>query len=132
MLLVATYVARSAIHGLGLFAAARIAAGTKMWAFQPGLDAFVPDALYRTLPEFQQSFLQHYGFRAPQWPGGWVVGFDHSRYINHSASPNTDNATEFAFAARDIEPDEEITCDYEVIHPVETWSATVDHSPRLA
>ena len=131
MLLVATYVGRSPIHGLGLFAAERIQRGTKMWAFQPGLDAFVSDALYATLPAFQKSYLEHYGFRSPIWPGGVVIGFDNSRYINHSAEPNTDNETEFAFAARDIEKDEEITCDYEVIHPVGTWSATVDHSPRL-
>ena len=131
MLLVPTYVAPSRIHGLGLFAAERIPARTKMWAFQPGLDAFIPDELYQRLPEFQKSFLDHYGFRSPIWPGGVVIGFDHSRYINHSATPNTDNETEFAFAARDIEKDEEITCDYEVIHPVGTWSAAVDHSPRL-
>jgi len=131
MLLVPTYVARSPIHGLGLFASERIAAGTKMWAFQPGLDAFVSDEVFAGLPDFQRSFLEHYAFRSPIWPGGWVIGFDHSRYINHSAEPNTDNESEFAFASRDIQKDEEITCDYEEIHPVGTWSATVDHSPRL-
>jgi SET domain-containing protein len=112
MMLVPTFVAASPIHGLGLFAAERIAAGTKIWAFQEGIDVVIPDAALARLPRAARDFITWYGFRSEFWPGGLVLGFDHSRFINHSDEPNTDNGTEFAFALRDIAKGEEITADY--------------------
>ncbi len=112
MMLVRTYVAPSAIGGLGVFAAERIAAGTRIWAFQDGLDVIVPDDAYERLPQVAREFLDVYVFKSPFFPGGCVLSFDNSRYINHSATPNTDNRSEFTYARRDIAQDEEITCDY--------------------
>ena len=38
MLLVRTYLDRSAIHGIGLFAAERIPKGTVLWRLEPSID----------------------------------------------------------------------------------------------
>ena len=119
MLLVPTYIGSSAIHGIGTFAAAPIAVGAKIWEFQPGLDLVVPDDLLTRLPAQAGEFIRTYSFRSSYWPGGWVLCFDHSRFINHSATPNTDNRSEFTFATRDIAAGEEITCDYGEFGPDE-------------
>ncbi len=119
MLLVPTYIGPSPIHGTGTFAAAPIPTGTKIWQFQPDLDLVVSDEFLIRLPAVAQEFVRTYSFRSPYWPGGWVLCFDHSRFINHSAAPNTDNRSEFTFATSDIAAGEEITCDYREFGPDE-------------
>ena len=44
MFRVPTYVSRSSIHGLGVFAAARIARGTTIWEFDPAADWALTEA----------------------------------------------------------------------------------------
>jgi uncharacterized protein len=117
MLIVPTYIGPSPIHGTGTFAAAPIAAGATMWVFQPELDLIVPDGLVAQLPAPAQEFVRTYAFRSDYWPGGFVLCFDHSRFINHSATPNTDNRSEITVARRDIAAGEEITCDYGELDP---------------
>ncbi|MFN4310501.1 MAG: SET domain-containing protein [Ferrovibrio sp.] len=112
MLLVPTYAAASAIQGVGLFAAAPIAKGTLIWRFEPDFDRIIPEAEFARLPEVARAFVERYGYVTPQIPGGWVVSLDNTRFINHSTTPNTDNATPATYAARDIAQGEEITCDY--------------------
>lgn len=112
MLLVPTYAAASRIEGVGLFAAAPIAKGSLIWRFEPGFDRIIPQDEFEKLPEVARAFVDRYGYVTPQIPGGWVVSLDNTRFINHSATPNTDNTTPMTYAARDIAKDEEITCDY--------------------
>jgi SET domain-containing protein len=112
MLLVPTYAAASSIQGVGLFAAAPIARGTLIWRFEPVFDRIIPQADFDTLPPVARAFVERYGYVTPQIPGGWVVSLDNTRFINHSAAPNTDNTSPVTYAARDIAQDEEITCDY--------------------
>ncbi len=131
MLLVPTHLGPSSIHGIGAFASAAIPAGTKIWEFQPGLDLIVPDALVDRLPASARDFVRIYAFRSSYWPGGFVLCFDHSRFINHSATPNTDNRTEFTYAVRDIAAGEEITCDYGELDP-EDATAGMDRAPTGA
>lgn len=112
MLLVPTYLAPSAIHGTGVFAAAPIPRGTVMWRFQDGLDIAFADAQIQALPEAARAFLETYCFRSAFHGDRLVLNFDHARFINHSDKPNTDNASEVAIARVDIARGEEITCDY--------------------
>jgi len=112
MLLVPTYAAASAIQGIGLFAAVPIAKGTMIWRFEAAFDRIISEAEFDKLPEVARSFVDRYGYITPQIPGGWVVSLDNTRFINHSATPNTDNTAPITYAARDIAKDEEITCDY--------------------
>lgn len=112
MLLVPTYAAASPIQGVGLFAAAPIARGSLIWRFEPDFDRIIAAEDFARLPEVARAFVERYGYLTPQIPGGWVVSLDNTRFINHSAAPNTDNTTPVTYAARDIAEGEEITCDY--------------------
>ncbi len=112
MLLVATYVAPSAIEGLGLFAAEPIAAGAMIWRFDPLLDLILPDAHLASYPPATQGFLMKYGYRQRGTAGYRVLDGDNGRFMNHSAQANTDNSGESSYATRDIAAGKEITCDY--------------------
>lgn len=112
MLLIPTYTGPSKIHGIGVFAAAPVAKGALIWRFAPAFDRIISEADFAALPEPAQAFVRRYGYISSQIPGGWVVTLDNTRYINHSATPNTDNTTPDTFARHDIAAGEELTCDY--------------------
>jgi uncharacterized protein len=63
MLLVKTYVDRSAIHGLGVFAAEFIRKGTKIWRFVEGFDRAYSPKEFARLPKAARDFLKDYGYR---------------------------------------------------------------------
>jgi hypothetical protein len=112
MLLVPTYLAPSSIHGFGVFATANIPRGTIMWRFQEGLDLALDDAFIAGLPEEARNVLLTYCYRSSFLGNRLVLNFDNARYINHSDTANTENATELAIARVDIAAGAEITCDY--------------------
>src|SRR4051812_20328962 len=112
MMLVPTYVAASAIHGLGLFAAQPIAAGTVVWRFAPGLDQIIAPERVGELPAHAREFLERYAFESAFFPGGLLLSFDDTRFINHDDDPNIDNSGIESVARRDIASGEELTCDY--------------------
>ena len=112
MLLVRTYVAASPIQGVGLFAAEAIPKGALMWRFDPVIDIIVPQDKVAKLPPPMREFFDRYGYISPYFQGGYVIGLDNCRFINHSETPNTDNNSEFAHALRDIAAGEEITANY--------------------
>lgn len=112
MLLVPTYVAPSAIEGLGLFAAAPIAKGTTVWRFDPLLDLVFPEGLLAGYPPGTQAFLRKYGYLQKGTQGYRILDGDNGRFMNHSDRANTDNTGETSFATRDIAAGEEITCNY--------------------
>ena len=116
MLLIPTRLAQSPIHGLGVFAAAPIGAGTPVWRFEPGLDMeFAPD-IAETLPKHVRDFFARYGYLDRNL-NRLILCFDDARFVNHSATPNI--ATDYArdthgldVALRDIAAGEELTMDY--------------------
>lgn len=128
MLLVRTYVAQSAIEGVGVFAAEPIARGTPVWRLEPTLDRLIPIETYRSAPPVLKEFLDRYAYPSADRPGHIVYDFDNGRFMNHSATPNTDfSAPVGGVASRDIAAGEEMTCDYgefygafELLPPAET------------
>jgi SET domain-containing protein len=113
MLLVRTYVAQSAIEGVGVFAAEPIARGTPIWRLEPEFDRLIPLARYRSAPPFLKEFIDRYAYPSPDHPGHLVFEFDNGRFMNHSDTPNTDfSATAGGVALRNIAPGEELTCNY--------------------
>lgn len=117
MLLVKTRAQASAIEGVGLFAAEPIAKGTIVWRFESGIDLVVPEERVTGLPEAAQAFFRRYAFPCPFFPGGLLLGFDNTRFVNHSAAPNLDNRGPETIALRDIAAGEELTTDYEELEP---------------
>lgn len=111
MLLVDTYVGPSRIHGLGLFAAQDIPAGTVLWRFIPPFDVLFGDRDLEALPEFTRDTVMKYSyFDAVR--AAYVLCGDDARFMNHSDLPNTREELEQTVAVQDIAAGEEITCDY--------------------
>ena len=116
MLLVPVRADRSPIHGLGLFAAAPIAAGTAIWRRVPGFDRDFAEAEVAALPEPARRHLHHYGWRDAA-RRVWVLDGDLAIFMNHSNAPNTGapgitGPAAETIALRDIAMNEELTCDY--------------------
>lgn len=117
MILVKTKIAPSKIHGIGLFADQFIPKGTIIWKFQyPDLKLDKREIKKISEPAKQQFLNYSYVSSASN---KYIFMFDDSRFFNHSNNPNClDSASPngdiegITVAARDIEPGEELTCDY--------------------
>jgi SET domain-containing protein len=109
MLLVKTYLDKSAIHGIGVFAGERIAKGTKIWRFVEGFDHFYSPKQFAKLPRPAREFIKHHGYRVD---GEILFTADNDRHMNHSDAPNTYLHNGYVIARRNIRKGEEITNDY--------------------
>ena len=115
MLLVKTYLDRSRIHGIGLFAAERIPKGTVLWRRSPEIDLFLDPAELERLAPAARAQIEKYTY-LDQVVGKLVLCGDDARFFNHADDPNchdfpdADGGT--TVAARDIEEGEELTSDY--------------------
>ncbi|HWE79703.1 MAG TPA: SET domain-containing protein [Pseudolabrys sp.] len=114
MLLVKTYLDRSPIHGLGVYAAERIRKGTKIWRFVEGFDRCYTPKQFARLPKEARDFLKSYAYRVD---GEILFTVDNDHYINHSDEPNTYLHNGYAIAKADIPKGREITNDYREFDP---------------
>lgn len=129
MLLVPTYVAASAIEGVGVFAAEFIPAGTQIWRFDETLDRLIPVAMLTDHSPTMSDFLGRYSYPSPENPGFMVVEADNGRFMNHSLTPNADFTGHRGVALVDIAPGEEITCNYADFDPRFAAAPTFDDMP---
>jgi SET domain-containing protein len=114
MLLVKTRIGPSRIHGVGCFAEERIRAGQPVWVFDKRIDSRLRITELPSFPKPIQDLLKKYGYEE-MYEGHHtlVLCADHARHMNHSDDPNVlDDGSQYDIAARDIEPGEELTCDY--------------------
>ena len=109
MLLVKTYLDKSAIHGLGVFAGQFIRKDTKIWRFVEGFDRFYSPKEFVRLPKPARDFIKFHGYRVD---GEILLTVDHDRHMNHADEPNTYLKSGYAIARRNIRKGEEITNDY--------------------
>lgn len=113
MLIVSTYIAPSAIEGVGVFAAEAISKGQIISRFDAGFDRLIPRDEYENAPPYLKTLLDRYAFPHPDNLDLIVYEVDNSRFMNHSLAPNTDFSNFAAgIALRDIAAGEELTCDY--------------------
>ena len=121
MLLIPNYVGPSAIEGVGVFAAERIAKGTIIWTLDDRFDQVLSPAEIAALGEQQRQFVERYGYSHTLRPDLTVLELDNGRFMNHADDPNTEdvgyddglvNGEGITVAARDIQPGEEIFSDY--------------------
>lgn len=118
MLIVPIEVRQSAIHGLGVFAAAFIAKGTVIWQFDPGVDRHLDAAWLAKQPEHVRRFVHSYAVVSMDQKSYTLTG-DQTLFINHSLQGNMGpnpaiqaNGEEVVVALRDIQPGEELTINY--------------------
>lgn len=130
MLLIPTYLAPSAVHGVGVFAAEDIPQGTLLWQFVPGLDLVIPAEMLASYPAEARKYVEEYGYEDQYRPGAVVLSGDNARFINHSHTPNTYSEKDEAFALRDIAKGEEITCNYLELNPAYSSLPYVGEAPE--
>lgn len=109
MLLVKTYLGKSAIHGLGVFAGEFIRKGTKIWRFVEGFDRAYSPKQFARLPKQAKDFIRFHGYRVD---GEIILTGDHDCHMNHSEDANTYLHNGYAVARRDIAKGTEVTNDY--------------------
>ena len=114
MLLVKTYLGKSKIHGMGVFAGERIAKHQKIWRFVEGFDRCFTPKQFAKLPKPARDYLKDYAYRVD---GEILFTVDNDHYINHSESPNTYLRAGYTIARVNIPRGAEITNDYREFDP---------------
>jgi hypothetical protein len=109
MLLVKTYLDKSKIHGLGVFAGEFIRNDTKIWRFVIGFDQYYSRQKFRKLPKEARDYIKMHGY---EWDGEILFSADYDAHMNHSDKPNTYLKNGYVLARRNIRKGEEITNNY--------------------
>jgi SET domain-containing protein len=115
--LIKNYLAKSKIHGLGLFADENIKKGRIIWKFNPFIDILIPKKAMNQLPRVAQEFIMEYGWLS-KISENYLICSDNDRFINHSSNPNLNIIVDekepevMSIANRDISKGEEITVNY--------------------
>jgi len=113
MLVISTYVERSEIGGLGLFAGQDIKEGDIIWFLDPSVDQIFDKE------EFEHMLSVLYNdnnekFRKWSYKRGdtYVLCADNTKFANHSETPNCKAERLYDVALRDIVKGEELTYNY--------------------
>lgn len=117
MLTVKTYLDKSEIAGIGLFAGEFIRKGKQVYKHTGRFTIMVDESEVDQFPrETYDAFVLHAykGTGDCRLKEGFYYNIDDSKYMNHSATPNLiwNSFLEIYIATVDIEPGTELTCDY--------------------
>jgi uncharacterized protein len=113
MLLIDTYLDKSPIQGMGVFAKNAISKGTVIWRLDERFDRLIEVEVYENTTGPLRSYLDRYCYPRRSDPRFIVFEADDARYMNHADEPNFGFSSENeAVALRDIAAGEELTCDY--------------------
>ena len=111
MLQVKTYIDKSSIHGIGLFAEEFIPKGTIVWIMSD-LDMILEQEEFDKLPIIAQDYIRKHGDWDIQMQK-ITMSFDNDKFINHSDKTNLRyNKNQTTEANKDILKGEEITINY--------------------
>jgi uncharacterized protein len=115
MLLVKTYVDKSKIHGIGLFANEFIPKGTIIWQYNSIVDRIATESEIKQL----RLILEPDVYKELRYPISrlekniYVIYGDNTKFTNHSENPNIVSGDGlFTIADRDINIGEELTENY--------------------
>ena len=115
MLEVSTYLAPSAIQGIGLFAVNKISKGEIVWRYNPMTTIAWSEEewgnIRSSLPKIAFKNIERFAYLSCD---KWLLNLDDSRFMNHSGNPSLgyDKDIDACYALRDIEPGEELTVVY--------------------
>jgi SET domain-containing protein len=116
MLTIATYLDRSGLHGIGLFAAEPIARGRLVWEFNPLIDLEFSDEQWREMERkaAPESFghIRRYSYKEGN---RFYLCVDNAQFMNHSreaANVANDKTSNTMVACADIRKGEELLCNY--------------------
>jgi uncharacterized protein len=115
VLLIHTYIDKSPIQGIGVFAKHPIAKGEVIWRLDQRFDRLIETALYESMEGPIKDYLDRYCYPRRSDARYIVFEADDARYMNHADEPNCDfGHGDVAHAMKDIAAGEELTCDYNV------------------
>lgn len=130
-------------HGLGLFAAEDIAAGTEVWRDDPSTVVRLTGAQVGALRASHggggamSAFLAHFGYRLTAAGGCTCLELDDTRFVNHAPPERANLANRrgadgagVMVAARDIRAGEELLEDY--LDEYDAVECAAFLAPRLA
>lgn len=112
MLRVRTKLGLSRVNGIGLFADQFIPKDTVTWRYDSNYDLRWSEDELSNFPEWTQDQFKKYSYFDYE-QGCYILCIDDQRYINHSIDPNIVSTPEEDRAGRDIQPGEELFCNYE-------------------
>lgn len=125
MFQIKTYIDKSDIHGMGVFANEIVPMGTIVWVYDPDFDNYINVEDVNKLPEAYIDFINRQA-RVTEIEGRICLCGDDARFTNHSDDPNIepsyDDKGSF-FAVLDLKPGDEITVSYNNYKPgyLKTW-----------
>jgi hypothetical protein len=116
MMMIPVTIAKSSIHGLGIFAVSPIRKGTVLWQYD-GLDRQLSDYAVTYGEKRVADFVRTRGYINPENPQLWILPIDEAQFWNfpkRGEPANTElgglvDGEHLILAARDIEANEEIT-----------------------
>ena len=111
MLIVNTYLDKSKIHGVGVFADEFIKEKTLISQIIPGLDCVVEKDSLKNLEDSIQKHFTDHAYNYDLDSNLLVLELGNTNYINHSDNPNIDNEGQ---ALKDINIGDELTCNYKL------------------
>ena len=115
MLLIDTYLDKSPIQGMGVFAKNAISKGAVIWRLDERFDRLIEVGVYESMAGPVKNYLDRYCYPRRSDPRFIVFEADDARYMNHADDPNFGFLSESEAAAlRDIAAGEELTCDYNI------------------
>lgn len=110
MYTVKTYLDRSSIAGVGVFAGENVPKGTVIWTMVEGFDRVFTAEQFASFPVRAQEHIRRHGYLHR---GVFYLDADHGPFTNHSDNPNSVTLSQKEIvASRDIKKGEEITCNY--------------------
>lgn len=115
MILVKTKLGQSCKHCTGLLADQFIPKGTTTWEYNPLFDSAFTEEEVNQMSEAARKQFLHYAYFDKDL-NKHVLCFDDQRFINHSAIKEDINILSTPrkdIAIRDIQPGEELLCDYD-------------------
>lgn len=114
MLKIKTYVAPSVIAGKGLYTVDNIAMGQPVWLHDSKCDLIIE---VDEIPPYLRDYFDKYSTVSKTIRGKlkYHLDGDDARFMNHSEDPNIVFIDSLGVALRDIEANEELTCDYREI-----------------
>jgi len=116
MLRVKTFLSKSSISGIGVFAAEDAPKGTVIWSYSPVFTTVITPEMLQRMSTAERMRLDTLNYYWIDSAGNYVISLDHDRFMNHAFTANVESIDDFTdVAIRDIKSGEELTIDYRTI-----------------
>ena len=109
MFLIDTYLDKSKINGVGVFAKENVKKGEKIKEVRPEFEIEFDKENLPRMPLALTRFIDNYAYEREKGSNIVVLGIDNEKYLNHSDDPSVNDD---GIALKDINIGDEITINY--------------------